>query len=67
MQFSTVINIFIMKTLLNSNFTNDLKRKKNVPKIFIVTDLVSLMSLWSPKVVRTVNGHPEQDELLIGE
>ena len=27
MQFSAVLNIFIVKTLLNSIFTNDLKRK----------------------------------------
>ena len=27
MQFSAVLNIFIMKTYLNSIFTNDLKRK----------------------------------------
>ena len=26
MQFSAVLNIFIVKTLLNSTFTNDLKR-----------------------------------------
>ena len=26
-QFSAVLNIFIVKTLLNSIFTNDLKRK----------------------------------------
>ena len=28
MQFSAVLNIFIVKTLLNSTFTNDLKRKE---------------------------------------
>ena len=27
MQFSAVLNIFIVKTQLNSTFTNDLKRK----------------------------------------
>ena len=27
MQFSAVLNIFIVKTWLNSTFTNDLKRK----------------------------------------
>ena len=27
MQFSAVLNIFIVKTKLNSTFTNDLKRK----------------------------------------
>ena len=28
MQFSAVLNIFIVKTKLNSTFTNDLKRKE---------------------------------------
>ena len=28
MQFSSVLNIFIVKTKLNSTFTNDLKRKE---------------------------------------
>ena len=42
MQFSAVLNIFIVKTELNSIFTNDLKRKYSFRKVFIVTDLVSL-------------------------
>ena len=43
MQLSAVLNIFIVKTLLNSIFTNDLKRKYFFfRKMFIVTDLVSL-------------------------
>ena len=42
-QFSAVVNRFILKTLLNSTFTNDLKRKlKKNRKMFIVADLVSL-------------------------
>ena len=32
MQFSAVLNIFIVKTKLYSTFTNDLKRKENFPK-----------------------------------
>ena len=32
MQFSAVLNIFIVKTKLNSTFTNDLKRKYNFSK-----------------------------------
>ena len=45
MQFSAVLNIFIVKTLLNSTFTNDLKRKEFFSKMIIVTDLVSLKTL----------------------
>ena len=42
-QFSGIVNRFIVKTLLNFTFTNDLKRKyKNFRKMFIVADLVSL-------------------------
>ena len=43
MQLSAVLNIFIVKTELNSIFTNDLKRKFFFRKMFTVTDLVSLM------------------------
>ena len=32
MQFSAVLNMFIVKTLLNSIFTNDFKRKENFSK-----------------------------------
>ena len=32
MQFSAVLNMFIVKTYLNSVFTNDLKRKENFSK-----------------------------------
>ena len=42
MQLSAVLNIFIAKTLLNSIFTNDLKRIFFSKKMLIVTDLVSL-------------------------
>ena len=43
MQFSAVLNIFIVKTLLNSICTNDSKRKYFFfRKMFIVTDQVSL-------------------------
>ena len=42
MQVLAVLNIFIVKTLLNSVFTNDFKRRKKCPKMLIVTDLVSL-------------------------
>ena len=42
MQFSAVLDIFIVKTKLNFIFTNDLKRKEFFRKMFMVTDLVSL-------------------------
>ena len=42
MQLSAVLNIFIVKTSLNSIFTNDLKITFFFGKMFIVTDLVSL-------------------------
>ena len=32
MQFSAVLNMFIVKTYINSIFTNDLKRKENFSK-----------------------------------
>ena len=44
MQFLAVLNMFIMKTYLNSIFKNDLK-KNFFRKMFIVTDLVSLRLL----------------------
>ena len=43
MQFSAVLNIFIVKTKLNSTFTNDLKINKNFRKMFIVTEYAALM------------------------
>ena len=43
MQFSAVLNIFIVKTKLNSTFTNDLKKKK-IRKMFIVTENAALSS-----------------------
>ena len=43
MQFSAIVNRFIVKTYLNSVFTNDLKRNDIFfRKMFIVADLVSL-------------------------
>ena len=43
LQFSAVLTIFIVKiNLLNSIFTNDLKRKYFFRKMFIAADLVSL-------------------------
>ena len=43
MQFSAIVNRFIVKTeLKTSAFTNDLKRKEIFRKMFIVGDLVSL-------------------------
>ena len=42
MQFSAVVNRFIVKTYLNSTFTNDLKENKKNQKMFIAADLVSL-------------------------
>ena len=42
MQFSAVQNIFIVKTLLNSTFTNDLKKKNFFRKMFIVTEYAAL-------------------------
>ena len=41
-QFSAIVNRFIVKTYLNSTFTNDLKQNKKIRKMFIVADLVSL-------------------------
>ena len=42
MQFLAVLNIFIVKTYLNSIFTNDLKRKDFFSKMFKVKDLALL-------------------------
>ena len=42
MQFSAVLNILFVKTYLNSTFTNDLKRKENFRKMFIVTEYAAL-------------------------
>ena len=42
MQFSDILNIFIVKTLLNSTFANDLKRKYFFRKMFIVTEYAAL-------------------------
>ena len=42
MQFSAIVNRFIVKTKLNVAFTNGLKRKDFFRKMFIVADLVSL-------------------------
>ena len=42
MQFSAVLNIFIVKTKLNSTFTNDLKRKYFFSKMSIVTEYAAL-------------------------
>ena len=46
MQFSAVLNMFIVKTYLNSIFTNDLKRKENFRKMFKVTEYAALRPLW---------------------
>ena len=51
-QFSAIVNRFIVKTYLNSTFTNDLKRKKKDRKMFIVTDLVSLRKEDEPFLKR---------------
>ena len=53
MQFSAIVNRFIVKTFLNSTFTNDLKRKYFFRKMFIVADLVSLISC--------ISGHQKVD------
>ena len=46
MQFSAIVNRFIVKTKLNSAFTNDLKKKNKIfRKMFIVADLVSLKQM----------------------
>ena len=50
MQFSAIVNRFIVKTYLNSAFTNDLKRKLNFRKMFVVADLVSLKVMGVKKV-----------------
>ena len=42
MQFSAVLNMFIVKTYLNSVFTNDLKMKENFSKMFKVTEYAAL-------------------------
>ena len=43
MQFSAVLNIFIVKTKLNSTFTNDFKRKYSFfRKMSIVTEYAAL-------------------------
>ena len=45
MQFSAVLNSFIVKTKLNSTFTNDLKRKYFFRKMFIVTEYAALTAI----------------------
>ena len=47
MQFLAIVNRFIVKTLLNSAFTNDLKRNENISKMFIIADLVSLTDVFA--------------------
>ena len=42
MQFSAVLNMFIVKTYLNSIFTNDLKRIFFFRKMFKVTEYAAL-------------------------
>ena len=42
MQFSAIVNRFIVKTKLNSTFINDLKKKKKNRKISKVTDYAAL-------------------------
>ena len=42
MQFSAVLNMFIVKTYLNSIFTHDLKEKKIFRKMFKVTEYAAL-------------------------
>ena len=42
MQFSAVLNTFIVKTQLNSTLTNDLKRIFFFRKMFIVTEYAAL-------------------------
>ena len=56
MQFSVALNIFIVKTQLNSIFTNDLKKK--FEKMFIVTDLVSLKLSNGAKIRNRYNQVP---------
>ena len=53
MQFSAIVNRFIVKTQLNSTFTNDLKRNKKFRKMFIVADLVSLIMI---KLIKKILG-----------
>ena len=62
MQFSAKVNIFIVKTQLNSTFTNDLKENKKNRQMFIVADLVSL----SRSLTRTLRlGLTRFDSLLV--
>ena len=51
MQFSAIVNRFIVKTKLNSAFKNDLKRKEFFSKI--VADLVSLIYTFNTDFVNT--------------
>ena len=53
MQFSAMVNRFIVKTLLDSTFTNDLKRKEIFSKMFIVADFLAVPRgcLWFVIVV----------------
>ena len=61
-QFSAKVNIFIVKTQLNSTFTNDLKENKKNRQMFIVADLVSL----SRSLTRTLRlGLTRFDSLLV--
>ena len=55
MQFSAVEIRFIVTTYLNSTFTNDLKRKKNSKKTFIVTDYAALKEAFVLKYHVLIN------------
>ena len=44
MQFSAIVNRFIVKTYFNSALTNDLKRKYFFRKMFKVTNYAALSS-----------------------
>ena len=46
MQFLAKANSFTVKTQLRFASTNDLKRKENFSKMFIVADLVSLSLMF---------------------
>ena len=56
MQFSATVNRFIVKTYLNSAFTNDSKRKEIFLKMLIVADLVSLSVHMALKAKKHVFG-----------
>ena len=52
MQFSVIVNRFIVKKELNSIFTNDFKKNKKIRKILKVTDYAALRQDYCKPVFR---------------